>query len=220
MGVVYRAHDPRLRRDVALKFLPAARTEDRTAKARFIDEARAASALDHPHNCPVYDIGSTEDGRHYIAMAYCAGGSLAARLASGPLAVDEAVRVATEVASALHRAHEAGIVHRDIKPANIAFTEHGDARVLDFGLAVLGDEWAAPRFAAGTPAYMTPEQVRSESVDRRTDVWALGAVLHEMLTGQRPFAGNRDEVLHAILHSAPNDVRAMRPDVPAALASV
>jgi serine/threonine-protein kinase len=122
MGVVYRAHDPRLLRDVALKFLPSAWNHDPHAKARFINEARAASALDHPNNCPVYDIGSTEDGRDYIAMAYCAGGSLATRLASGLLPIEKAVQVAAQVAAALDRAHEAGIVHRDIKPANIAFT--------------------------------------------------------------------------------------------------
>lgn len=221
MGVVYRAHDPRLRRDVALKFLPAAWTRDRDAKSRFIDEARAASALDHPHNCPVYDIGSTEDGRLYIAMAYCAGGSLAARLASGPLPVADAVRITMEVASALDRAHEAGIVHRDVKPANIAFTERGEARVLDFGVAVLGeDEWRAPRVSAGTPAYMAPEQVRGAAVDRRTDVWALGAVLFEMLTGRRAFPGTNAEATQAIVHDAPADVRALRPEVPEATADV
>ena len=123
MGVVYRAHDTRLRRDVALKFLPSAWNHDPHAKARFINEARAASALDHPNNCPVYDIGSTEDGRDYIAMAYCAGGSLATRLASGLLPIEKAVQVAVQVAAALDRAHEAGIVHRDIKPANIASTD-------------------------------------------------------------------------------------------------
>src|SRR5689334_21799439 len=138
MGVVYRAYDPRLRRDVALKFLPGRWSEDPEAKSRLINEARAASALDHPNTCPVYDIGSTGDGRFYIAMAYCAGGSLAARLTSGPLAIEHAVKVAVQVAAALERAHEAGIVHRDIKPANIAFTERGDARVLDFGIALLG----------------------------------------------------------------------------------
>ncbi|HEX6051285.1 MAG TPA: protein kinase [Gemmatimonadaceae bacterium] len=221
MGVVYRAHDPRLRRDVALKFLPAAWTKDRNAKSRFINEARAASALDHPHNCPVYDIGSTEDGRLYIAMAYCAGGSLASRLASGPLSIADAVRIATEVAGALERAHEAGIVHRDVKPANIAFTERGEARVLDFGVAVLGeDEWAAPRISAGTPSYMAPEQVRGGAVDRRTDVWALGAVLFEMLTGRRAFPGTNADATHAIVHDAPPDVRTLRPDVSADIASV
>ena len=220
MGRVYRAYDPRLRRDVALKFLPAGWHQDPSATARFIDEARAASALDHPHTCPVYDIGSTDDGRVYIAMAYCAGGSLATRLATGPMPVDQAVRVAVQVASALDRAHEAGIVHRDVKPANIAFTEHGDARVLDFGIAVLGtDEWEVPSVAAGTPAYMAPEQVRGDAVDRRTDVWSLGVVLYEMLTGERPFPGSGREVARAILQSAPDDVRAIRPDVPPALAT-
>jgi tetratricopeptide (TPR) repeat protein len=221
MGVVFRAYDPRLRRDVALKFLPGAWSRDPEAKSRLINEARAASALDHPNTCPVYDIGSTGDGRFYIAMAYCAGGSLAARLTSGPLSIDEAVRTAVQVAAALERAHEAGIVHRDVKPANIAFTERGDARVLDFGIALLGTgEWAAPSVAAGTPAYMAPEQVRGEPVDRRTDVWALGAVLFEMLTGSRPFGGAREEVTRAILAGEPDDVRTLRPEVPKALAAV
>ena len=222
MGVVYRAHDPRLRRDVALKFLPAAWRDDPEAEARFINEARAASALDHPHNCPVYDIGTAEDGRRFIAMAYCPGGSLAARLASGPLPVETAVRVAVQVAEALDAAHEAGIVHRDVKPGNIAFTDRGDARVLDFGVAVLGtSEWAAPRFAAGTPAYMAPEQVRGEAVDRRTDVWALGAVLFEALTARRPFeALDRDGVRRAILEDAPADPRRLRPEIPASVARV
>ena len=219
MGVVYRAYDPRLRRDVALKFLPGAWRHDPEAKARLIDEARTASALDHPNTCPVYDIGSTGDGRFYIAMAYCAGGSLAARLTSGPLSIDQAVQVAAQVSAALERAHEAGIVHRDIKPANIAFTERGDARVLDFGIALLGTgEWAVPPVAAGTPAYMAPEQVRGEAVDRRTDVWALGAVLFEMLTGARPFSGSRPDVTQAILDGEPADVRTLRPEVPEALA--
>jgi tetratricopeptide (TPR) repeat protein len=219
MGIVYRAYDPRLRRDVALKFLPAAWNQDPEAKARLIDEARAASALDHPNTCPVYDIGSTGDGRSYIAMAYCAGGSLAARLTSGPLPIDQAVQVAVQVAAALDRAHEAGIVHRDIKPANIAFTERGDARVLDFGVAVLGTgEWTMPSTAAGTPAYMAPEQVRGEAVDRRTDVWALGVVLFEMLTGTRPFSGSRQEVTQAILRDEPGDIRSVRPEVTEALA--
>jgi serine/threonine-protein kinase len=220
MGIVYRAYDPRLRRDVALKFLPGAWNQDHDAKGRFINEARAASALDHPHTCPVYDIGTTEDGRSYIAMAYCAGGSLAQQLASGPLPIDRAVEVAVSVASALDRAHNAGIIHRDIKPGNIAFTEHGYARVLDFGVAVLGTgEWAAPSVAAGTPAYMAPEQIRGDAVDRRTDVWALGVVLFEMLTGRRPFSGTRREVTDAILNSEPNDLRAWRPEVPSALAA-
>jgi tetratricopeptide (TPR) repeat protein len=222
MGVVYRAYDLRLRRDVALKFLPASWRDDRDAETRFIAEARAASALDHPHNCPVYDVGTADDGRLYIAMAYCPGGSLAARLASGPLPLEAAVRVAVQVAEALDAAHGAGIVHRDVKPANIAFTDRGDARVLDFGVAVLGaNEWAAPRFAAGTPAYMAPEQVRGGAVDRRTDVWALAVVLFEALTGRRPFdADDRQGIRRAILEDAPGDPRRDRPEIPPSLARV
>jgi serine/threonine-protein kinase len=128
MGVVYRAHDPRLRRDVALKFLPRVLVRDATARARFIDEARAASALDHAGICTIHDIGSSDDGRLYIAMAWYAGGTLADRLRHGPLSVEEAVHIATQVAVALDRAHRAGIVHRDVKPANIAFGEAGTAR--------------------------------------------------------------------------------------------
>lgn len=219
MGIVYRAYDPRLRRDVALKFLNATSGDDHAARARFVDEARAASALDHPHNCPVYDIGTADDGRLYIAMAFCSRGSLAARLADGPISIDDAVRIATEVADALDAAHRAGVVHRDIKPGNIAFNERGDARVLDFGIAVFGDEWAAPRIAAGTPAHMAPEQVRGESVDRRTDIWAVGVVLYEMLTGHRPFTGPDRRTIHrAILEDDPDDPRRWRSDIPAPLA--
>ena len=221
MGVVYRAYDPRLRRDVALKFLHGASSDNVAARKRFVDEARAASALDHAHHCPVYDIGTAEDGRLYIAMAYCAGGSLADRLRRGPLPVAEVVRITSHVAEALDAAHGAGIVHRDIKPGNIAFTERGDARVLDFGVAVLGaQEWASPRTAAGTPAYMAPEQVRGESVDRRTDVWALGVVTYEMLTGHRPFvAPDRRALGRAITSDAPDDLRLHAPNVPARVAA-
>lgn len=222
MGVVYRAYDPRLRREVALKFLPAEWNRDRDAKARFIDEARAASALDHPHNCPIYDIGTTDEGRLYIAMAYCGGGSLATRIARGPVPVEDAVRIAIQVADALDCAHGAGIVHRDVKPANIAFTDRGDARVLDFGVAVLGEnEWAEPRLVAGTPAYMAPEQIRGGAVDRRTDVWALGVVLFEILTGRRPFQGaDRPAIARAILTDVPDDPRRLRSAIPESIARV
>jgi serine/threonine-protein kinase len=217
MGVVHRAYDPRLRRDVALKFL-ATHKHDSAARARFIDEARTASALDHPHNCPVYDIGSTADGQVYIAMALCSGGSLADRLANGPLPVSDAMYIARQIASALHAAHEAGIIHRDIKPANIAFTEHDIARVLDFGIAAFGE--AAPQ-AAGTLAYMSPEQLHGEVVDRRTDVWALGVVLYEMLAGRKPFeAADRSGLARAIAEGSPADLRALRPEVPPAVARI
>ncbi len=219
MGIVYRAYDPRLRREVALKFL-SSDLGDAEAQARFIKEARTASALDHPHNCPVYDIGKTERGRLFIAMAYCSRGSLARRLASGPLPVKEAVRIAIEVADLLEAAHQAGVIHRDIKPANIAFSERGDARVLDFGVAVFGADDVAATSPAGTIAYMSPEQLRGQPADGRSDIYSLGVVLYEMLTGQRPFTGERADLRAAILNDEPRSVRELRPEVPATLARV
>jgi tetratricopeptide (TPR) repeat protein len=218
MAVVFRAHDVRLQRDVALKFLRGGTHQDREGQARFINEARAASALDHPHLCPVYDVGTTDVGQLYIAMALCAGGSLSDRLAAGPLAIDSSMDIAIQVAGALDAAHAAGIIHRDVKPANIAFTERGDARVLDFGVAVLGEhEWSAPRFAAGTPMYMAPEQLEGRAVDRRTDTWALGVVLFEMLTGRHPGtmihgAGQSDRITE--------ELRRVQPEIPPSLAAV
>jgi serine/threonine-protein kinase len=222
MGVVYRAHDPRLRRDVALKLLPRALVRDTTARDRFITEARAASALDHPNICTIFDIGELDDGRLYLAMALCARGTLADRLTSGRSGVGPAVDIASQVAGALDAAHEAGIVHRDVKPHNIAFGERGEARLLDFGIAMLGGAMGLDVDAtAGTPAYMAPEQVRGERVDRRVDVWSLGVVLFEMLAGQRPFGGGaREAVLASILHDEPPDVRALAPEVPSELARV
>ena len=222
MGVVCRAYDPRLRRDVALKLLPHALVHDRSARERFMTEARAASALDHPHICTVYDIGELDDGRLYLAMALYARGTLADRLATGRLDPREAARVALQVASALAAAHRADIVHRDVKPRNIAFGDDGEARLLDFGIAVLGSATErATDSTAGTPAYMAPEQVRGEPVDRRVDVWSLGVVLYEMLTGRRPFAGgDRTALLDAIVRADPPEVRSLAPNVPRKLAEV
>jgi serine/threonine-protein kinase len=213
MGIVYRAYDPRLQRDVALKFLNPRADRDPAANARFLTEARTASSLDHPHHCPVYDIGTADDGRLYIAMAYCAGGSLADRLTAGPLPIQHAIDVTIAVAEALHHAHEAGIVHRDVKPANIAFTERGAARVLDFGVAVLGEQDSSGG-QAGTPYYMAPEQIRRQPADRRSDVWALGVVLYEMLAGRKPFAGDDRTTLHnRILNDTLQDIRRERAEV-------
>jgi serine/threonine-protein kinase len=204
MGVVWRAHDPRLRRDVALKFLSANQLLHPGARTRFIAEARAASALDHRHICTIYDVGTTDDQRLYIAMAYYARGTLSQRIANGPLPLDEAVDIALQVADALDCAHEAGIVHRDVKPANIAFAERGEAKVLDFGVAVLNDDVGGEFGLAGTPAYMAPEQLRGDAADRRADVWSLGVVLFEMLSGRRAFRGaDRATVRHAIVHGEP-----------------
>ncbi|HEX6309519.1 MAG TPA: protein kinase [Longimicrobiales bacterium] len=217
MGVVYRAHDPRLRRDVALKFLPRLSGSDGAVRERFLEEARAASALDHAGICTIHDIGSTDEGRLYIAMAWYGGGTLADRLRTGALPWAEALRIALQVADALERAHRSGIVHRDIKPANIAFGDAGEAKVLDFGIAGLEAE-AAPGIA-GTPRYMAPEQLRGGVVDRRTDIRALAAVLYEMLTGRAAFGGDdRATVSHAVMHTDPGTLDWS--DVPRALVPV
>ncbi|MHB1168428.1 MAG: protein kinase domain-containing protein [Longimicrobiales bacterium] len=200
MGIVYRAHDPRLRRDIAVKCLPRALTAHERARERFIAEARSASALDHAGICTVHDVGDAGDGRLFIAMAWYGGGTLADRLRDGPLPVAEAVRIAASVADALDCAHRAGLVHRDIKPANIAFTGAGEVKVLDFGIAALESD--VEQEASGTPRYMAPEQLHGRVVDRRADIWSLGVVFHEMLTGTPPFVGSdRSTVLAAISHS-------------------
>jgi Tol biopolymer transport system component len=185
MGVVYRAEDTRLGRTVALKFLPPMLTPNPRAKARFLDEARAASALDHTNICTIYEVGETAEGQLYFAMAFYEGETLKRRLGRGSLPVAEALRIALEVARGLAAAHHHGIVHRDIKPANLMITEDGIVKILDFGIALLPDQ-ALSGPLLGTPGYMSPEQERGGTVDARSDVWSLGAVLHEMLTGRLP----------------------------------
>jgi tetratricopeptide (TPR) repeat protein len=184
MAIVARAHDPRLQREVALKII-SGETRALGGGERFIAEARSAAKLDHPNICTIYDVGSLDDGRLYMAMPYYRRGTLADRLRLGPLPAREAGEIALAVAGALAAAHGAGMVHRDVKPANIAFGEDDEPKLLDFGIALLGDDAAGGGRMAGTPAYMAPEQGRGDPVDGRTDVWALGAVLFEMLTGQR-----------------------------------
>jgi len=220
MGLVYRAHDTRLDRSVALKFLPKEWGREREFRERFAREARATSALDHPHICTIYEIDETPDGQLFIAMAYCPGDTLKQRILRGPMAVDEAVTYAIQIADALGRAHEHGIVHRDIKPANILISDHDQVKVVDFGLAKLAGEAAVTRegTVVGTPAYMSPEQTRGEAVDGRSDIWALGAVLYEMVTGRRAFAADHEQaVLLAIASSDPTPVKTLRPDAPAEL---
>ena len=188
MGIVYDGWDTRLERAVAIKVLPAGFAQGE-AKERFLREARAASALDHPNICSIHDIGSSDDGRPYLVMARYQGETLRQRLDRGPLSIDEGCALACQVARGLDRAHAAGIVHRDIKPGNIFITEHGEVKILDFGLAKMADDAGLTLTGAliGTPAYMAPEQVRGESVDARTDIWAFGVVLFEMMAGRRPF---------------------------------
>jgi hypothetical protein len=204
MGVVYRAKDTRLGRDVALKFLPHHLSANEAAKERFLVEARAAAALDHPNVCALHEIGDA-DSRMYIAMGYYGGQTLSRALEQGPLPVEEALDYARQVSSALRAAHARGIVHRDIKPGNILITSEGTAKVLDFGLAKLADVTLTDDGTRlGTVAYMSPEQTRGDVVDHPTDLWSLGAVLYEMLTGRRPFRGENDRVIiQAIRHEKP-----------------
>ena len=220
LGSVYRAHDPRLGRDVALKLLPVHMSTDRVARARFLQEARSAASLEHPNICTILDAGETEDGRLYLVMPFYRGETLEATLARGPVPVATALGVALQVARGLGEAHARGIVHRDIKPANVMMTEHGVARVLDFGVAKLaGANLTGPRTRLGTATYMSPEQVRGEEVDARSDIWSLGVTLYEMLAGERPFRGRTTmEVFSAILHSRPQPIAERRPEVPSAAA--
>ncbi len=219
MGVVYKAEDSRLQRTVALKFLPPSLTRDPVAKSRFLQEARAASALDHPNVCTVYDVGEIEDDRLYLAMPAYDGETVKQKVQRGPLPVEEAVDIAKQAAQGLAKAHRQGIVHRDVKPANLMVTGDGIVKILDFGLAKLAGAMGLTRsgFCVGTPTYMSPEQARGE-VDHRTDLWSLGVVLYEMLTGQAPFQAESDpQIVHAVLHEEPAPLRRWRPDAPAGL---
>ncbi|HSM35375.1 MAG TPA: protein kinase [Longimicrobiales bacterium] len=195
MGVIYRARDVALDRPVAIKFIAPEIRRDAAARDRFTQEARAASALDHPNICTIHEIAETEDGRLYIVMTAYDGETLRARLDRGPLPEDEALDLAEQVARALAAAHEHGIVHRDVKPANIIVTHDGVAKLLDFGLARSGESRiGAPGAVEGTVAYMSPEQIEGRPADPPSDVWALGVTLFEMLAGVRPFAADHPRV--------------------------
>ncbi|NBC18489.1 MAG: tetratricopeptide repeat protein, partial [Bacteroidetes bacterium] len=213
MGVVYKARDERLGRLVALKFLPPYLHASETARTRFKQEARAASALDHPNIGVIHEIDETEDGLPFIAMAYYAGETLKARIARGAegatgsarggLPLDDVLDLAIQITEGLACAHASGIVHRDVKPANVMVTKDGTAKIVDFGLAKVQDtDLTRPGTRMGTMAYMSPEQARGDEVDARTDLWALGVVLYEMVTGKRPFEGAyAPAILYAILHT-------------------
>jgi serine/threonine protein kinase/Tol biopolymer transport system component len=222
MGVVYKAEDTRLERTVALKFLPPELTRDPMAKTRFLQEARAASALDHPNICTVHEVDETDDGQLYLAMPAYDGETLKRRIERGPLAVGEAVDIAIQIGQGLAKAHRQGIVHRDIKPANLIITSDGIVKILDFGLAKLAGAAGLTRagFCLGTPSYMSPEQARGD-VDHRTDLWSLGVVLYEMVTGRPPFRADTDQgIIYALLTEEPEPLRKLRPDAPPELEQI
>lgn len=220
MGLVYKAEDLKLKRTVALKFLPPESTGNQAARNRFMQEAQAASALDHPNICTIHEISETENGQVFIAMACYEGDDLKQKISNGPILPEETVQIAVQIARGLSKAHARGIVHRDIKPANIMLTDDGTVKIVDFGIAKLSgpSKLTHTGVTMGTVAYMSPEQARGGKVDHRTDIWSLGVVIYEMLTSQLPFQGDHEQaVIYSIINKNPQPLEALCEHCPPAL---
>jgi len=223
MGIVYKAEDTKLKRPVALKFLPPHLTQDTEAKRRFIQEARAASALQHTNICTIYEINETDEDQIYISMEYLEGKTLREKIKEGLLTPEETIDIVKQVTRGLAKAHQKDIVHRDIKPANLIVTDDGVVKIVDFGLAKLTGQTKLTKTGStlGTAAYMSPEQSRGEDVDHRTDIWSFGVVLYEMLCGQLPFKGDYEQaVIYSIVNEEPEPLRKASPAVPMELERV
>jgi dienelactone hydrolase/predicted Ser/Thr protein kinase len=222
MGVVYKAEDLKLKRCVALKFLPPQLLDSPELKERFLIEAQAAAALSHPNICVIHEVGESEE-RPYIAMEYVAGETLRDKIDRGPLTAGVALEIAIRIAEGLDEAHGKGIIHRDVKSANIMVTGKGQAKIMDFGLAKVKEGPLLTREGTtlGTVAYMSPEQARGEDVDHRSDIWSLGVVMYEMLSGALPFKGDREaSILYSVVHEDPKPLRALKPNVPLELQQI
>jgi serine/threonine protein kinase len=223
MGVVYKAEDLKLDRLVALKFLPPAFYQDKEAKQRFINEAKAASSLQHQNICTIHEIDETDDGQLFICMDCYEGQTIKQKIKSGLLKIDEAVDISIQVSQGLLAAHEKGIIHRDIKPANIFITEKNEVKILDFGLAKSSEHTKITRIDStkGTIAYISPEQAMGKEATQQSDIWSLGVVMYEMLTGQLPFKGDVDQVIiYSILDKEPEKITDINPDFPLALENI
>ncbi len=223
MGVVYKALDITLDRPVAIKFLPPHLSKDEEARKRFIHEAKAASALNHSNIGVIHEIDRTDDGRTFIVMAYYEGETLKERIERGPLDIAEAIDIIYQISEGLHEAHGKEIIHRDIKPANILLTARDQIKIMDFGLAKLRGQSVLTREGTtlGTVSYMPPEQATAGEIDQRSDIWSLGVVLYEMITGQRPFRGDYDQaVIYSIVNENPRSPTSIRKEIPSSLEGI
>ena len=221
---MYLAEDTKLKRKVALKFLHPDVTRDEETKKRFIHEAQIASTLEHTNICTIHEIGETKpapgergDGQLFISMAYYKGKTLKSKIVDSPFKIYNLIGIAIQITQGLARAHESNIIHRDLKPANIIITDHGEVKIVDFGLAKLAGQTKLTKEGTtlGTVAYMSPEQSRGEAIDLKTDIWSIGVMLYEMITGQLPFKGDYEQaILYSIMNDEPEPVTALRTGVP------